>query len=125
MAVKRVVLQHMSLNLAEDFPNTIEEDDLGQSDEQKEEVTDPDRDPSLQTTDETSAGAAQITATTTTGEPISEKRKFASPFGLSPPSESRLLQRRRVQSQSLHQKCSIRTQPTPPRTTYITSPSCC
>ncbi len=68
MAVKRVVLQHMTIN---------KEDD---------ENKDPAK----------------------ANEECGEKSQVSPPFGLSPPSESKLLQRRRFQSLNLPQTCSIR-----------------
>lgn len=106
MAVKRVVLQHMSINLEDDGASALLN---------PETSDDPSTEPST-----------DVQTTVEGDEIVTEKRKFASPFGLSPPSESRLLQRRKIQSQSLHQKCSARNQTTPHnRSTFMTSPSCC
>ena len=40
---------------------------------------------------------------------MAEKRKAPPPFGLSPPSESKLLQRRTKQSQSLNYSCRVKS----------------
>jgi MAP kinase interacting serine/threonine kinase len=77
MAVNRVVLQHMSLNLIEDKDN--EDEELVNTDELKENIP--------LTTD--------------------LKRKAPLVFGLSPPSESKLLQRRSKQYQSLSLSCCL------------------
>jgi len=73
MAVNRVVLQHMSINLIEE-PHPDAENDPEANKENKEIVIENNK--------------------------MAEKRK-APPFGLSPPSESKLIQRRK-QSQSLN-----------------------
>jgi MAP kinase interacting serine/threonine kinase len=89
MAVNRVVLQHMSINLSEGEEEHPEEDDSN-----KENVI-------LVTASK--AGAAG-----NNNEKLAqaEKRKAPPPFGLSPPSESKLIQRRRQQSsQSLNFSC--------------------
>lgn len=124
MAVNRVVLQHMSLNLLEEHPgqeggggggvcadagtdgakftppNEADEEDV----ENKSPSSTP---PANQDPDSIDKVLFPDAA-----------RKFSSPFGLSPPSESLLMQRRKLQSQSLHLICSGRRP-------YITSPSCC
>merc|ERR1712045_924564 len=87
MAVNRVVLQHMSINLIEEPHNDTENDhteglnnDPEANKENKEIVIENSK--------------------------LAEKRK-APPFGLSPPSESKLIQRRK-QSQSLNFNTSCR-----------------
>merc|ERR1712079_902918 len=48
--------------------------------------------------------------TTTNATKMAEKRKAPPPFGLSPPSESKLLQRRQTkQSQSLNYSCRVKS----------------
>ena len=77
MAVNRVVLQHMSINMEEAHPEEDKENDEPESNNN----------------------------TTKTAE----KRKAPPPFGLSPPSESKLLQRRTKQSQSLNFSCRVKS----------------
>ena len=81
IAVNRVVIQHMSINLTEEHPDD----------------TDPEsnKENCNNTTTE-----VIITDSTVASNKLAEKRK-APPFGLSPPSESKLIQRRK-QSQSLN-----------------------
>ena len=79
IAVNRVVIQHMSINLTEEHPDD----------------TDPESNKENITTTE-----VIITDATVASNKLAEKRK-APPFGLSPPSESKLIQRRK-QSQSLN-----------------------
>lgn len=84
MAVNRVVLQHMSINLEED---SHPEDILILED--NKENNEP-----LENNNNTK---------------MAEKRKAPPPFGLSPPSESKLLQRRTKQSQSLNFSCRVKS----------------
>lgn len=80
MAVNRVVLQHMSINMTEEN---------GEADEANKE----------------NVSGSVATANNETSNKLAEKRK-APPFGLSPPSESKLIQRRLQQSsQSLNFTC--------------------
>merc|ERR1712228_1168871 len=103
MAVNRVVLQHMSINLMDE--EALEEILKAESEvevDNKENI------------DSSSAGSATATAPSQTGNSLengkfesklAEKRKAQlPPFGLSPPSESKLIQRRSRQqsSQSLN-----------------------
>lgn len=103
MAVNRVVLQHMSINLMDE--EALEEILKAESEvevDNKENI------------DSSSAGSATATASSQTGNglengkfesKLAEKRKAQlPPFGLSPPSESKLIQRRSRQksSQSLN-----------------------
>jgi len=103
MAVNRVVLQHMSINLMDE--EALEEILKAESEvevDNKENI------------DSSSAGSATATALSQTGNSLengkfesklAEKRKAQlPPFGLSPPSESKLIQRRSRQksSQSLN-----------------------
>merc|ERR1711981_169179 len=103
MAVNRVVLQHMSINLMDE--EALEEILKAESEVEvnnKENI------------DSSSAGSATATALSQTGNSLengkfesklAEKRKAQlPPFGLSPPSESKLIQRRSRQksSQSLN-----------------------
>ena len=86
IAVNRVVIQHMSINLNE---------------EQSEHPSDDFNDNDPESNKENLNTELIINA-----EKIAEKRK-APPFGLSPPSESKLIQRRK-QSQSLNFNSSCR-----------------
>ena len=101
MAVNRVVLQHMSINLSEEqgeLPE-YEEDDkeniLSFEANNMGVASNPNPAPS---------GPAQ---TEPNNNKLAEKRKAPPPFGLSPPSESKLIQRRQCQksSQSLNFSC--------------------
>ena len=116
MAVNRVVLQHMTLNLLEE--------DIPARDENDEDATAGNAVAGGETgNDEDAENKAPAAPTAATDLEQSgqvdptflEVRK--SPFGLSPPSESLLMQRRKLQSQSLQLNCSRRP--------YMTAPSCC
>merc|ERR1712083_1208275 len=105
----RVVLQHMSINLEEHVDLDVPEDE---HEENKEN-------------DEPSAGGllaavaadietnnnpcSQPASMTTSNAKMAEKQKAPPPFGLSPPSESKLLQRRTKQSQSLNYSCRVKS----------------
>ena len=107
MAVNRVVLQHMSINMMDEdaLEELIKESEVEANKENIESSS-------------CSAGSATATAPQTGSEPenccvsgngncnkLAEKRKAQlPPFGLSPPSESKLIQRRSRQqsSQSLN-----------------------
>jgi hypothetical protein len=140
MAVNRVVLQHMSLNLLEGFPPYVNINaDIGiLADQQEEdEYDESDSSPNviqLSTSANSSDGSKinddydDVTPSSSVGSKKSSPspskgllHHYPSPFGLSPPSDSLLLQRRRrvLQSQSLHAYCNTR------RAVYITSPSVC
>merc|ERR1712012_492308 len=80
IAVNRVVIQHMSINVTEEHPD--------------------DTDPESNKENCNSTSELIITDSTVASSKLAEKRK-APPFGLSPPSESKLIQRRK-QSQSLN-----------------------
>lgn len=56
-----------------------------------------------------SGGSQPASAMTTSNAKMAEKRKAPPPFGLSPPSESKLLQRRTKQSQSLNYSCRVKS----------------
>ena len=90
MAVNRVVLQHMSINLAE----THIAEGVEPQDEEEEVPLKENIEPKSN-----SSSASCASSTASNGLKMAEKRK-APPFGLSPPSESKLMQRRK-QSQSL------------------------
>jgi len=86
MAVNRVVLQHMSINLQE---HELEEENPEENKENDEPpITLPENNNNTK---------------------MAEKRKAPPPFGLSPPSESKLLQRRTKQSQSLNFSCRVKS----------------
>jgi len=87
MAVNRVVLQHMSINLQE---HELEE-------ENPEENKENDEPP------------ITLPENNNNNTKMAEKRKAPPPFGLSPPSESKLLQRRTKQSQSLNFSCRVKS----------------
>merc|ERR1712076_96607 len=129
MAVNRVVLQHMSIPDIEDqpeghpFPEYPGEDDekfreIDFTEENKEndepvlcgllpaetEITN--NNPTNKTCEMTT------TSTTNACTKMAEKRKAPQLFGLSPPSESKLLQRRnsvKTQSQSLNYSCRVKS----------------
>lgn len=102
MAVNRVVLQHMSINL-EDQP----EEHPGEDEEENKENDEP---AGLLPADiETTTTTCSQPASMTTNTKMAEKRKAPPPFGLSPPSESKLLQRRTKQSQSLNYSCRVKS----------------
>jgi len=139
MAVNRVVLQHMSLNLLEEFPPYININaDIGILADQQEEdaYDDNDGDSSPNVIQLSVSGNSSdsskinndyddVTPSSSVGSkkssPSDNLRYYPSPFGLSPPSDSLLLQRRRrmLQSQSLHAYCNTR------RAVYVNSPSVC
>jgi MAP kinase interacting serine/threonine kinase len=87
MAVNRVVLQHMSINLQE---HELEEENPEENKENDE--------PPITSLPENNNNTK-----------MAEKRKAPPPFGLSPPSESKLLQRRTKQSQSLNFSCRVKS----------------
>jgi len=91
MAVNRVVLQHMSINLQE---HELEEEYPEENKENDE--------PPIITLPENNNNNNNNTK-------MAEKRKAPPPFGLSPPSESKLLQRRTKQSQSLNFSCRVKS----------------
>ena len=138
MAVNRVVLQHMSLNLLEEFPPYININaDIGiladQQEEEEYDDNDGDSSPNviqLSVSANSSDGFKinddydDVTPSSSVGSEKSSLsdsiRYYPSPFGLSPPSDSLLLRRRKMlQTQSLHAYCNTR------RAVYITSPSVC
>lgn len=101
MAVNRVVLQHMSINLVEEHASETPTDAPAEDceDYNKENVL--------------------ITNPTMDSNKQAEKRK-APPFGLSPPSESKLIQRRRQQSsQSLNFSCRTKSNLTKNSSDYL------
>jgi len=116
MAVNRVVLQHMSLNRLDEQPG-----DEGEGENVAEDVV-------KLASDATAADDEDVENKSPISPPqnpegvdknlFPDVRTHLSPFGLSPPSESLLLQRRKLQSQSLQLICAGRRP-------YITSPSCC
>jgi MAP kinase interacting serine/threonine kinase len=88
MAVNRVVLQHMSINLDENETEESNKENTNNNNENKQHEL-QEVQPILQ---------------------VAEKRKAPPPFGLSPPSESKLIQRRRQQSsQSLNFSCRTKS----------------
>jgi len=91
IAVNRVVIQHMSINLNEE-----------QSEHPSDDYTD-DNDPE---SNKENCIATELIINADSSTKLAEKRK-APPFGLSPPSESKLIQRRK-QSQSLNFNSSCR-----------------
>lgn len=103
MAVNRVVLQHMSINLVEEHDASEETP----SDEaQSADIEEDSNKENVLITDHGSNKQA-------------EKRK-APPFGLSPPSESKLIQRRRQQSsQSLNFSCRTKSNLTKNSSDYL------
>jgi MAP kinase interacting serine/threonine kinase len=114
MAVNRVVLQHMSINL-EDQPEEHLDPDV--EDDRHEENKENDE-PSaggllaavaadIETNNNPPCSGSQPASMT--NAKMAEKRKAPPPFGLSPPSESKLLQRRTKQSQSLNYSCRVKS----------------
>merc|ERR1711953_1105864 len=96
IAVNRVVIQHMSINLNEE-----------QSEHPSDDYTDENNDPeSNKENCITTELIINADSSTVASLKLAEKRK-APPFGLSPPSESKLIQRRK-QSQSLNFNSSCR-----------------
>ncbi len=101
MAVNRVVLQHMSINLAE----THIAEEAAEAEVEKEAVVENDEEedaPLMMSVSPSTKENVEPDSNSNTNvavKVIGEKRK-APPFGLSPPSESKLMQRRK-QSQSL------------------------
>merc|ERR1712156_1044751 len=96
IAVNRVVIQHMSINLNEE-----------QSEHPSDDYTDENNDPeSNKENCITTEWIINADSSTVALLKLAEKRK-APPFGLSPPSESKLIQRRK-QSQSLNFNSSCR-----------------
>ena len=109
MAVNRVVLQHI-------FDQEQDQEHPGSSEEFHEENKENDEPvvdglllpPSE--TDITNNNPTKICEMTTNATKMAEKRKAPPPFGLSPPSESKLLQRRQTkQSQSLNYSCRVKS----------------
>merc|ERR1711981_150185 len=104
MAVNRVVLQHMSINL-EDQPEEHKENDepaAGLIAAADIETAGFNNNPPC-------SGSQPASSMTTSNAKMAEKRKAPPPFGLSPPSESKLLQRRTKQSQSLNYSCRVKS----------------
>jgi MAP kinase interacting serine/threonine kinase len=122
MAVNRVVLQHMSIPDIEDqpeehpfpeyFPSNVEDE--------AEENKENDEPPVLcgllpaetEITNNNPTKTCEMTTTTNACTKMAEKRKAPQLFGLSPPSESKLLQRRnsvKTQSQSLNYSCRVKS----------------
>lgn len=111
MAVNRVVLQHMSLNLMEELPVDVQDEKVEEDDED----------------DEPNQLQLKIDKPFRQQEPKKastiQRRKLSFQFGLTPPSESKLMQRRMMKLQSLSLQHSCR------RTTFsdlrsMQSPSC-
>jgi MAP kinase interacting serine/threonine kinase len=110
MAVNRVVLQHI-------FDQEQDQEHPGSSEdfhEENKENDEPVVDGLLlppSETDITNNNPTKICEmTTTNATKMAEKRKAPPPFGLSPPSESKLLQRRQTkQSQSLNYSCRVKS----------------
>merc|ERR1711981_123020 len=107
MAVNRVVLQHMSINLEEHV-------DLVPEDEHHEENKENDEPEggllaAMADIETNNNPCSQPASMTTSNAKMAEKRKAPPPFGLSPPSESKLLQRRTKQSQSLNYSCRVKS----------------
>lgn len=110
MAVNRVVLQHMSINLTEEEQNeALSPGDILEDD--KENILSFEVG-GLEVSAPGSAVVQQLTNNNNNNEnKLAEKRK-APPFGLSPPSESKLIQRRQCQqksSQSLNFSCRTKS----------------
>merc|ERR1711881_255348 len=112
MAVNRVVLQHMSINL-EEHVDPVPEDEHHEENKENDE-------PSaggllatvaadIETNNNPPCSGSQPASMTTSNAKMAEKRKAPPPFGLSPPSESKLLQRRTKQSQSLNYSCRVKS----------------
>ena len=120
MAVNRVVLQHMTLNLLEENPGN-EGRDVDDAGNDGAKFSPPNEADEEDVENKSPASTPPGNADSDSVDKIlfPDARKFSSPFGLSPPSESLLMQRRKLQSQSLHLFCSGGRRP------YITSPSCC
>merc|ERR1712156_479922 len=109
MAVNRVVLQHIfDQEQDQEHPESFE-DFHEENKENDEPVVDGLLLPPSET-DITNNNPTKICEmTTTNATKMAEKRK-APPFGLSPPSESKLLQRRQTkQSQSLNYSCRVKS----------------
>merc|ERR1712061_728098 len=87
MAVNRVVLQHMSINLQE---HELEEEN---PEENKENDGPP----------------ITLPENNNNNTKMAEKRKAPPPFGLSPTSKSKLLQRRTKPSDSLNFSCRVKS----------------
>ena len=103
MAVNRVVLQHMSINVMEEHP----EDEFPHPGEENKENDEPESGSGGSST--TASSSVLPVSETNNNTKMAEKRKAAPPpFGLSPPSESKLLQRRK-QSQSLNFSCRVKS----------------
>merc|ERR1719225_255582 len=109
MAVNRVVLQHI-------FDQEQDQEHPGSSEdfhEENKENDEPVVDGLLlppSETDITNNNPTKICEMTTNATKMAEKRKAPPPFGLSPPSESKLLQRRQTkQSQSLNYSCRVKS----------------
>jgi len=128
MAVNRVVLQHMSIPDIEDqpeghpFPEYPGEDDekFREIDftEENKENDEPvlcgllPAETEITNNNPTNKTCEMTTSTTNACTKMAEKRKAPQLFGLSPPSESKLLQRRnsvKTQSQSLNYSCRVKS----------------
>ena len=127
MAVNRVVLQHMSLNLLEEHPGNEggvsgggDDDETGNDGAKFTPPNEADEE-DVENKSPASTPPANPDSDSIDKILFPDVRKFSSPLGLSPPSESLLMQRRKLQSQSLHLICGGGGSRRP----YITSPSCC
>jgi hypothetical protein len=120
MAVNRVVLQHMSINMMDE--DAIEEfikESESAWEANKENIEHVSIDASGPATAPSSVTTSVVASTPTVGlesnnNKLAEKRKAPHalpPFGLSPPSESKLIQRRSRQqsSQSLNFSCRTKS----------------
>jgi len=113
MAVNRVVLQHMSINL-EEHVDLVPEDEHHEENKENDEPSAGGLLAAVAADIETNnnppcSGSQPASAMTTSNAKMAEKRKAPPPFGLSPPSESKLLQRRTKQSQSLNYSCRVKS----------------